>query len=94
MQYSYEKDIQPFLAQEEVDCITIKELNLPAIDILQIDTEGFDYHVLKMIMPMYNPYIINFEWNSLTKDELKECRILLKNYHITPYQQDALAVLI
>lgn len=61
-----ERDIE----QVRVPCLTLKSLlakfNLPRIDILQIDTEGFDAEVVRMALALDPiPSCINFEYTNL-----------------------------
>eukprot|EP01084_Bolivina_argentea_P022566 41938_1 len=64
-----------------------------AIDILHIDTEGFDYIILKSFLESYiftqlmdkklNPTIINFERKLMNKDEENEIVNILDKYGYT-----------
>jgi FkbM family methyltransferase len=61
-----ERDIE----QVRVPCLTLKSLlakfNLLRIDILQIDTEGFDAEVVRMALTLdHIPSCINFEYTNL-----------------------------
>lgn len=59
--------IQPTdIIEQKVQCISldelIKEYNISHIDLLQIDTEGYDYEIIKMIdFSKMAPSIISFE---------------------------------
>ena len=56
----------------------LKKHNLTRIDILQIDTEGFDYEIIKMIdFQTIQPTVINFEIVHLSFEELNEAIDLL-----------------
>jgi len=85
--------IRPHINKIEVECITISEINLENIHILQSDTEGFDYNVIKIVLSKYKPFIIFFEWNNLPNDELDKLKILLSDYKTIYYKQDALSIL-
>lgn len=85
--------IKNHIIKIQVNATTIDELKLPRVDILQSDTEGFDYHILKIVLNKYTPYVIMFEWNNLPNDELDEVKKLLINYEVTFYYQDALCIL-
>ncbi len=57
---------ESYLVTESVPALTFSSLlakhNIPSVDILQIDTEGFDYEVLKMIdWKQHRPKILHFE---------------------------------
>lgn len=72
----------------------IEEINVPArtfktlftknsirrVDLVQIDTEGFDYEIIKLFdFSTYNPMIVRFEHIHLTKRELTEAVTMLTN---------------
>ncbi len=72
----------------EVDCLTLQTLlnrhQLPSIDILQIDTEGFDHEIVKMALKLEKlPRCICFENCQIIKimsqQELKDFFDLLEN---------------
>jgi len=72
-----------------VDCLTLPELleiySVKSIDILQIDTEGYDYHILKQLdFSKFSPELILFETCCLPSEELNATRTLLSNnsYHL------------
>ena len=85
--------IKDAIIEIDVKCITIEELNYDRIDILQSDTEGFDYNILKIVLAKYKPYVILFEWNNLPENELDSVKKLLIDYDTTFYNQDALCIL-
>ncbi|MDX2273734.1 MAG: FkbM family methyltransferase [Cyanobacteriota bacterium] len=69
----YEK-IQPYLVQEQVVGLTLAELlvkhHVKQMDVLQIDAEGMDYHILKQLdFSTYQPYLINLEFANLPESE-------------------------
>ncbi len=71
-------DYEKYLATEKVKCTTfesiIEENNISKIDLLLIDTEGFDYEIIKMIdFTKIKPSIIRFEHNHLIKEDLHSC---------------------
>ena len=60
--------------KEKVSCITLMELtsqyDVGRLDLLQIDTEGFDYEIIKMIdFNILKPNIIRYEYKHLTRRE-------------------------
>lgn len=95
-----------FMSFEEVSCITFDDLvdtyHFRNANVLVIDTEGYDYEILKNIdFQHFNPYIIHFEHGLKTKtmsiEQFKEITQLLssKNYQlfinesdVTAYQTD------
>jgi FkbM family methyltransferase len=67
-------NISDFIEMTEVPCVTlsslVKETGLDRIDLLQIDTEGWDYEILKLIdFDQMKPAIINYEHAHLNPDD-------------------------
>ena len=85
--------IKDDIEEINVKCVTVDELNFNRIDILQSDTEGFDYHILNIVLSKFKPYIIMFEWNNLPQHELDKTKQLLVDYDIKFGTQDALCIL-
>lgn len=92
------------IIEEIVECISfnelIKDFNIKAIDLLQIDTEGYDAEVIKMIdFEIVKPTIISFEHGMqqgiMSKSQFQECQELLlkNNYNIVVLENDAIAYL-
>ncbi len=81
---------------ETVNCDTLMNIvNKKNIDYFQIDTEGFDYEVLKMInFEIINPKIIKYEHASLCNDDKNKAKeLLIKNgYYIFSEQNDTIAL--
>lgn len=63
----------------------LKKHNLTRLDILQIDTEGFDYEIVKMLdFSKIQPKVINFEIVHLSFEELNEAiDLLIRNGYQT-----------
>lgn len=58
----------------------IKEFKLNSVDYLQIDTEGYDAEIIKMIdFNLFFASIIKFEITNISKDELQEVCDILSN---------------
>lgn len=58
----------------------IKKSKFKTIDLLQIDTEGFDYEVLKMFdFKIFSPILVQFEYVHLSKNDYKNSIDLLSN---------------
>jgi len=79
------ESIQPFVKQHTVQCIRLQSLlthyQVKQIDLLQIDAEGYDYHVLKQLdFERYQPYVIHFEIVNLTKAEQTAAKKLLDQH--------------
>lgn len=80
--YLHGWNVNDLLVADEVDCITfdtlLKEMGSPHVDILQIDTEGFDYEIIKMFqVEERKPSIINFEHLHLSRKAWNEAVALL-----------------
>ena len=61
---------------------------------LQIDTQGFDYEVIKLFdIEKSRPAVIHFEHNMLTQAEWEECiqRLLDCGYQVSHTSEDTLA---
>lgn len=74
----------------------LEKYGLRDVDLLQIDTEGFDYEILKMIdFRTFRPAIINFEHLLLVGAIRQRCYALLceQGYKITESGVDAVAYL-
>ena len=92
-------DIEKRIIQETVHCISLDNLlveqNVPQIDLLQIDAEGYDYEIIKMIdFQKIKPSIIRYEHKHLSKQDFDACleyliqnsyRILNEGSDITAY---------
>ncbi|MCG8527315.1 MAG: FkbM family methyltransferase [Opitutales bacterium] len=76
----------------QVPSLTFEDLlqkhDCDKIDILQIDTEGFDYNIIKMIdFERWSPEIVNFEIDTFTSDQIDEITHLLfeAGYQMMPF---------
>ena len=87
---------------ETVPCVTLTELlsrhEVHKLDLLVIDTEGYDYEIIKMIeFDRFKPAIIRFEHglpaNTMSVSEFKECAGLLmdQGYYLVTEPYDAIA---
>ncbi len=84
----------------QVDCITVAECmaraNLGKLDLLQVDTEGFDFEVIKMVDGIgIRPTVIRYEHQHLSRKDSNAClRFLLqRKYHICRSTYDTIAAL-
>ena len=78
-------DFDKYIVEESVDCITLDELftitKTDHISFLQIDTEGYDFEIIKMLdFKKYRPQIIRYEYNLLSKNDNLACIELLNKY--------------
>jgi len=85
----YGKELDKRIIAESLPVITFYELlqknNFDDVDLLHLDTEGFDYKILRSIdFSKYNIRVVVFEGEWMTRLELKEIiEYLRKNdYHI------------
>jgi len=92
-------DIESRIEPIEVDVITITELleraGLESLDILQVDAEGYDFEIIKMVdFARIKPRIINYEHCNLNWDDQAACRKLLtdQGYGFATYHGDTVAV--
>lgn len=82
------KDFDKYLITDKVRCLSLKSLfkrhNVKKIDLLQIDTEGYDYNILKQIpFNKIKPSIINYEDRHLSQQQKEYCEKLLKKQGYT-----------
>jgi FkbM family methyltransferase len=78
-------NMEDYMTKEQVKCITFETLvqkhNVEKIDIVVVDTEGYDFQVIRQIdFERFKPSVILYENKHLKDDEKKECkRYLRKN---------------
>lgn len=84
---------------EHVKCMTfaklLKKYNIHKIDLLQIDTEGYDYEILKTVsFDKIKPKIVRFEYVHMKNYEKKELQKHLKNigYTLMEEKSDIVAI--
>lgn len=73
----------------------IKENQVENIDLIHIDTEGYDYEVLKLFpFENYQPKIVIFEHSHLSPEDRQAATEMLesKGYEISTYSADTLAL--
>ncbi len=78
-------NLEDYVVTEQVDCITLAELlkkhAIQHIDLLLIDTEGFDYQILQQIdFAQTRPDILLYEHEYISKQEKTQCEQMLKQY--------------
>lgn len=86
--YVDNSSLRQFSIQEEIQGVTfeflLKKYNLKDIDILQIDTEGYDYIVLSQALHLTSPRLICFEWANLSeKEKILSLELLKKHKYLT-----------
>jgi len=90
---SFIPDIRERIVKEEVLCESvenlIKKYCLNHIDLLQIDTEGYDYELLSGInLNQIRPKMIRYEHKHLSKCDMESCKKLLQSHGYTVIQED------
>lgn len=93
------EQMQPYIVEEDIECLPLQEVfnrnQVDAIDLIHIDTEGFDYKVLSQLdIERYKPSVILFEHHLLPDDEFAKARKLLRDagYRMLQYGNDILAL--
>jgi len=96
----YGARIEPYIVEQEVKCYPLESIldrnQVTAIDLLHIDTEGYDYKVLSQFnFKKHRPAVILYEHFVLSPDEFEKARALLRaeGYRLHQYEQDTLAIL-
>jgi FkbM family methyltransferase len=94
------ENVDDYITIEKVPCSTISHLlskhQFAKLDLLQIDTEGFDYEIIKTIdFSVLKPTIISFENEHLSADDLIHCVKLLEHngYKVHHIDRDSVATL-
>lgn len=93
------EQMSPYIVEEEVECLPLQDVldrnGVKEIDLIHIDTEGFDYKVLSQLdLKRYKPSVILFEHHLLPDDEFAKARKLLRStgYRLLQYGNDMLAI--
>lgn len=74
-----ESDLEVEWVQTKSFMQVIEENCLKKVDYLQIDTEGFDGEIIKMIdFKCFNTRLLKFEWANLSSKEIEEIKVILK----------------
>ena len=92
-------EMSPYIVEEDVECLPLQDVldrnRVDAIDLIHIDTEGFDYKVLSQLdLKRYKPAVILFEHHLLSDEEFVKARQLLRGtgYRLLQYGNDTLAI--
>ena len=78
----HRKEFEPFIVCEEVSCEPLRDIlarnGIRKIDLLHIDTEGYDYEVLKQVeLKISPPRVILYEHKHLSRKDQAAARRLL-----------------
>ena len=91
--------LEPYIITEKVDTIPLQEIfkkyKVINLDLLHIDTEGYDYKILSQLdFSKYKPTLILFEHKHLSEEEKNKAISLLKlqNYKCYYHGSDTLAI--
>jgi len=89
----------PHVTETIVKCYPLQfildKFEITEIDVVQIDTEGFDYKIFSQInFDLYRPKIINIEIINLSQDEkiLLQSELIKHNYVWNEYEMDLIAI--
>ena len=92
--------IEPYIIEQAVQCLPLERIiernNVTAIDLLHIDTEGFDYKVLSQFdFKKHRPAVVLYEHDNLSPEELSKAQALLRGhgYQLREFDTDTLAIL-
>ena len=89
--------MSPYIVEADIECLPLQDVldrnGVESIDLLHIDTEGFDYKVLSQVdLARYKPSVILFEHHLLSDDEFFKARKLLRGYRLLQYGNDTMAI--
>lgn len=93
--------LEPYIVEERMQCVHLQDLldkqNVKRVDLLHVDTEGFDFVVLSQFdFRKYRPYVVLYEHKHLAERDQKKARSLLRKagYIQHDYSRgDSLAIL-
>ena len=90
---------EDYIKETQVKCVSLNILiakhEVKNVHILQIDTEGYDFEIIKMIdTKILHPDIISFEIDHLNEQDKENCVSFLKNmqYQVVICGRDAIAL--
>src|SRR5262249_10318349 len=92
-------NIARFIEPVQVPAMTLQTLlrkpDGPRLDWLQLDTEGFDFEILKMLFETsFRPSVISFESSHLCRDDKLTCAAALRRqgYRYVTLDRDTIAL--
>ncbi len=92
-------NIGKYIEEISVPTMTLRQIiakhGLPCVDLLQVDVEGYDFEVLKMVdFEGCRPGIIQYEYFHLSRDDQVGCRQFLidRGYRLCSVLGDTIAV--
>ncbi len=94
-------NIQDYIIKERVECLSFASLlnrhAVKKIDLIMIDTEGYDFEILKQIdLVNIKPKVIVYEHKHISRAERRECASYLQDhdYHLESRFSNTLAYLV
>ena len=91
--------LDPYWVRQDVQCLPLQDVldqhHVHRLDVLVIDTEGYDFEVLKQVdFTRHRPAAVVWEHIHLSADDRLAAQQLLKSfrYRITPIGRDTLAI--
>ncbi len=91
-------NLEDYIVKESLPCMTLESLlakhKIKQLALLSIDTEGYDYEIIKQInFKKIKPSIIYYEHSHLSADDRLECRSLLmsEGYRLLEIWRDTFA---
>jgi FkbM family methyltransferase len=77
--------LRQHIKKETINCMTLKQLlkknNVSKIDVLQIDTEGYDYKIFRQFdFNAFLPYFVKVEVGNLPQHEYQEILNVLESH--------------
>ena len=88
-----------YIADEKIECISpatlLQKYNLTTLDWLQIDAEGYDFEIIKMLkIEKSSPTVIVFEHSHLSKEDYTTCtkHLHANNYAVTRINENTVAM--
>jgi len=92
------EDVAALVVTEYVRCTTVVDLfdahGVRRLDLLRIDTEGYDYEILKQVdFERWRPRLVLFEHRHLGADRKASVRMLTDHgYEVLMWKQDAVGI--
>lgn len=89
-------EVDDYIVETPINVMSFEQLveGVEHIDMLQIDAEGYDYEILKMVdFNRFSPKVINFESLHLSDSDRKQCEEMLTGmgYHFFRTKSDTTA---
>lgn len=77
-------NVDDFIQEKLIKTVSFKDLlrerGITKIDFIQLDCEGYDYEIIKMIdFDCFSPSIINFESNHISDADREECQKMFES---------------